>query len=96
MLSRKYRTRLAREERATGEGEEELTEKEALLEELMEIDKETEIQIGEEMVLRKETAKIEKEWDWKSEKEQWNVMMSYKRGFLSTWEKRKNHKKEGR
>ena len=61
MLSRKYRTRLAREERATGEGGEELTEKEALSEELMEVDKETEIQMGEEMVLRKKTAKMEKE-----------------------------------
>ena len=49
-----------REERATGEGGEELTEKEALLEELMQIEEETEIQMGEEMVLRKETAEMEK------------------------------------
>ena len=60
MLSRKHKTRLAREERATGEGGEELTEKEALLEELMQIEEETEIQMGEEMVLRKETAEMEK------------------------------------
>ena len=60
MLSRKHKTRLAREERATGKGGEELTEKEALLEELMQIEEETEIQMGEEMVLRKETAEMEK------------------------------------
>ena len=60
MLSRKHKTRLAREERATGEGGEELTEKEALLEELMQIEEETEIQMGEEMVLRKQTAEMEK------------------------------------
>ena len=49
MLSRKHNARLARKERATGEGGEELTEKE-----------ETEIQMGEEIVLRKETAEMEK------------------------------------
>ena len=60
MLSRKHKARLAREERATGEGGEELTEKEAFLEELMQVEEETEIQMGEEIVVRKETAEMEK------------------------------------
>ena len=45
MLSRKHKARLAREERAN--------QKEALLEELMQVEEETEIQMGEEIVLRK-------------------------------------------
>lgn len=60
MVARKHKARLAIEERATGEGGEELTEKENLLEELMQIEEETEIQMEEENVLRKETVEMEK------------------------------------
>ena len=45
MVAKKYRARMAREERATGEGGEELTENESLLEELLEIEDETERQM---------------------------------------------------
>ena len=60
MLARKHKARLAMEERATGEGGEELTEKENLLKELMQIEEEIEIQMEEENVLRKETVEMEK------------------------------------
>ena len=48
MVAKKYRARMAREERATGEGGEELTENESLLEELIEIEDETERQMENE------------------------------------------------
>jgi hypothetical protein len=41
MISKKYRARMAREERATGEGGAELTEDEMLLEELIYVEDET-------------------------------------------------------
>ena len=48
MVAKKYRARMAREERATGEGGEEMTENESLLEELIEIEDETERQMENE------------------------------------------------
>ena len=48
MLAKKYRARMAREERATGEGGEELTEDESLLEELIDMEDETEKQMENE------------------------------------------------
>ena len=48
MVAKKYRARMAREERATVEGGEELTESESLLEELIEIKDETERQMENE------------------------------------------------
>ena len=48
MVAKKYRARMAREERATREGGEELTENESLLEELIEIEDETERQMENE------------------------------------------------
>jgi hypothetical protein len=50
-LVKKQKAKLAREERATGEGGEELTEREHLLEELMQIEEETEMHMEEENVL---------------------------------------------
>ena len=47
--------------------------------------------MGEEMLLRKEMARMEK--DWKCKKEQLNVMVRHESGFLKTWEKRKKPKK---
>ena len=58
-MSKKYRARMAREERSTGEGGSELTEEEQLLEDLIEIEDET-----EQMGVNEEEAKkqrIEKE-----------------------------------
>ena len=48
MVAKKYRARMAREERATGEGGEELTEDESLLEELIDMEDETEKQMENE------------------------------------------------
>ena len=49
MLVREHRIKMAKQEKVTGGGEEELTEKEKLLEELMEICEETEEIVEEEM-----------------------------------------------
>ena len=48
MVAKKYRARVATEERATGEGGEELTENESLLEDMIEIEDETERQMENE------------------------------------------------
>ncbi|CAB4004198.1 Hypothetical predicted protein [Paramuricea clavata] len=59
-LSKKHRARLAREMRATGEGGDELTEREELLEELMQIEEETDLHMEEENIARKEVIEMEK------------------------------------
>ena len=48
MLAKKHRARMAREERATCEGSQELTEKEKLLEGLIEISEETNDRVDDE------------------------------------------------
>ena len=58
-ISKKYRARMAREERSTGEGGSELTEQEQLLEDLIEIEEATEqMGVNEEEEKRQ---RIEKE-----------------------------------
>ena len=59
-LSSKHKARLAREMRATGEGGDELTEKEELLEELMQFEEETELHVDEENAARNEMIMMEK------------------------------------
>ncbi len=59
-MSKKYRARMAREERSTGEGGSELTEEEQLLEDLIEIEDETE-QMGVNEEEEEKRQRIEKE-----------------------------------
>ena len=59
-MSSTRKARLAREMRASGEGGEELTEKEELLEELMQLEEETELDVDEENAAKKEMIIMEK------------------------------------
>ena len=60
MLARKHRINMAKQEKETGGGGEELTEKEKLLEELMEICEETEKRVEEENEVKKQSVEREK------------------------------------
>ena len=62
----------------------------------MEIDKETEIQMGEEMVLRKETAKMEKEKGLEIRERAMECYDELRKRVLEHLGKEKKHKKEGR
>ena len=59
-MSKKYRARMAREERSTGEGGSELTEDEQLLEDLIDIEDETEQMCVNEEEARKQIIEREK------------------------------------
>lgn len=60
IIAKRYQAKVAKEERGTGLGGEELTEKEALLEELVDIRDETERRVEEEAGVRRGNAEVER------------------------------------
>ena len=58
-LSKKYKARMAKEKRSTGEGGQELTERESLLEELIEISEETDLMMENEDAINKQKSERE-------------------------------------
>ena len=56
---KKYKTRMAKEKGATGEGGQELTERESLLEELIEISEETDLMMENEDAINKQKSERE-------------------------------------
>ena len=72
-LERKHRLKISAEERASGISVEELTEGENLLEELTEIDQETEKRV-EKVMLESQLLKGKDVRHWKCGKEPWSVL----------------------
>ena len=60
MVSNKYKAKMAKEKRSTGEGRQELTERESLLEELIEISEETDMMMENEDAMNKQKREREK------------------------------------
>jgi hypothetical protein len=60
IIAKRHQAKVAKEERGTGLGGEELTEKEALLEELVDIRDETESRVEEEAGVRRGNAEVER------------------------------------
>ena len=60
MVSKKYMAKMAKEKRSTGEGGQELTEREGLLEELIEISEETDTMMENEDAMNKQKREREK------------------------------------
>ena len=79
--------------RATGEGRDELTEKEELLEELMQLEEETELHVDEENAARNEMIMMEKTKEQKCESEQWNAMVHQEKGWQNNWGRRKRQRR---